>query len=128
MFLDKLTEIVSYSFQRRDDRVITDIIDGCLFKQVRAKDSPGELWISFLLHYDSIIVAKSSRPSLDPIQLQVIELPPKIRCSYGNMVLAGLYVGPSKSFDINVLTNFLAEEVKAWNRNPMDLTFKVCDA
>lgn len=94
-------------------------------RQVRAEDSSGDLWISFLLHYDSIVVAKSSRPSLDPIQLQIVELPPKIRCCYNNLVLAGLYVGPSAAFDIKVLTDFLADEVKAWNQNPPVVTLQV---
>lgn len=123
--LDKLSQLVSYSFQRRDDGVMTDVIDGSLFKQMRAEDSRGDLWISFLLHYDSIVIAKSSRPSLDPIQLQVIELPPKLRCCYSSMVLAGLYVGPKKKFDINVLTSFLADQVRAWNLNPPAVTYQV---
>lgn len=116
---------MSYSQQRRDSRAITDIIDGSLFKQVRAEDAPGDLWISFLLHYDSITLAKSSRPSLDPIQLQIIELPPKLRCCYSNMVLAGLHIGPADSFDIRVLTDFLVDEIDAWNRNPPIEKFEV---
>lgn len=94
-------------------------------RQVRADDDSGDLWLSFLLHYDGTSVAKSSRLSLEPIQLQIIELPPKVRCSYENMVLAGLFVGSSQPFDIRALTDHLADEIEAWNRNPSVVTYRV---
>lgn len=118
---------MSYSRQRRDDRVITDIIDGSLFKQIRAGDRPCDLWLSLLLHYDSLTLAKSSRSSLDPIQAQIIEMPPKIRSCYSNMVLPGLYIGPAEAFDIRVLTQFLADEIVAWNQNPSMVAYEVRD-
>ncbi|VDI70412.1 Hypothetical predicted protein [Mytilus galloprovincialis] len=88
---------LQHRFQRNPTGYM-DIYDGELYKSYCVNDGPlnsGDN-LSFLLNTDGAPVFKSSKVAIWPLYLAINELPFKERMKTENMLLAGLWFGPSK--------------------------------
>ena len=86
------------------DEKIRDICDGAALKPLlndnRYFSNPNHLALS--LSTDGVPLFRSSSISLWPVYLLILNLPPAIRVCAENIVLCGLYVGPTKP-DVKIL-------------------------
>ena len=65
-----------------------------------------ELTISLIMNSDGVRIIKSSPKHLWPVWLALADLPPKLRCSYNNIVLATLWCGVGKPNWDELFTDF----------------------
>ena len=71
-----------------------DIRDGSVFRSIRARNPNAILTLT--MNIDGVQMSKGSQSSIWPILLVVNELPSDIRFDIENVVLAGVWPGPSK--------------------------------
>lgn len=71
-----------------------DIRDGAFFGSIRAQNPDAILTLT--MNIDGVQMSKGSQSSIWPILLVVNELPPDVRFDIRNIVLAGVWPGPSK--------------------------------
>jgi hypothetical protein len=71
-----------------------DMRDGSFFGSIRAQNPNAILTLT--MNIDGVQMSKGSQSSIWPILLVVNELPPTIRFDIENIVLAGVWPGPSK--------------------------------
>ncbi|CAF1316255.1 unnamed protein product [Adineta ricciae] len=71
-----------------------DITDGCVYKKL--KENQSGLFITLTMNIDGVQPNKGSDKSLWPILLVINEIKRKKRFSLENLVIAGMWPGPSK--------------------------------
>ena len=85
--------------------------------------------ISLVLNSDGVRFVKSSRDQLWPVWLAIADLPPVLRCSYKNIVLAALWRGAKKP-DWEPLFNDLGQLLSRrmtleYKQMSLNVTFKI---
>lgn len=73
---------------------MSDIHDGAVVRSIRAINS--NPIVTLTMNIDGVQLSKGSQSSIWPILLVINELPPKIRFDVENLILAGVWPGPSK--------------------------------
>ena len=97
-FLEKHDNF-NYPFQREaDSDFMTDIHDGSVFRQLMVN---GGLLsrhgnVGLILSSDGVPVFKSSKGSLWPVYFMITNIPPHQRTRMDNLIVAGLWFGPTK--------------------------------
>lgn len=77
--------------------MLTDIWDGAFLQElVHKRFFSSNLDLAFFLSTDGVALFKSSSMSLWPVYLVILNLPPEVRMNASNIMLAGLWVGPTK--------------------------------
>ena len=71
-----------------------DIHDGAVFQSVRTRTSNPT--VTMTMNIDGVQLSRGSQSTLWPILFVVNELPPNVRFSIENIILAGVWPGPSK--------------------------------
>ena len=110
------------SFERNNSDLVSDICDGEMYKKQQQHS------FSLNMNCDGLPIFRSA-VSLWPIQLVLNELPPKHRKN--NIILAGLWFGPTKPSMFTFLKPFteemqnLAENGIQWNNGDRVITTKV---
>ena len=73
-----LWSLLQYSFTKHNDEFICDIQDGENFKKIKDSYFFVPEHIGLILNTDGIVVFKSSKLSLWPVLLSIVNLPPNI--------------------------------------------------
>lgn len=93
-----------------DDEILQDVWDGAVLRPLTAADrffsNPHHMALS--LSTDGVALYKSSTVSFWPVYLVVLNLPAHIRMNANNIILCGVWVGPSKPV-MSILLNPIAE-------------------
>ncbi|KAJ8301752.1 hypothetical protein KUTeg_020739 [Tegillarca granosa] len=93
------------SQSKKDDGMISDIMDGKLYQERFRKDGYfkgstsqdlGDLHISLQINTDGVSLFHSSTFSIWPIYFIINELPPHLRFTRSNRIFAGMWFGYSK--------------------------------
>lgn len=77
--------------ENRDNSQMSDLTDGQMYKDIRAKISRHDL--TLLLNVDGAPIFKSSKYLIWPIQVTIIELPSHLRCK--NVLIPAWWYGQS---------------------------------
>ncbi len=96
----------AYSFQRETNPgFMKDIHDGTVFQQLLKEDgllsSPRN--VGLILSCDGVPVFKSSKGSLWPVYFMLTSIPPNQRSRMDNMIIAGLWFGPTKPANMDII-------------------------
>ena len=108
-FHEKLSH--RYTRQKSNDLSYEDIYDGSVYKSLPTNFSENRNNITFTWNTDGVPLFKSSHVSIWPFYLMINELPYKLRIRKENMILAGLWFGPTKPC-ANLFMNSFIEELK----------------
>ncbi|XP_039439443.1 uncharacterized protein LOC120420472 isoform X2 [Culex pipiens pallens] len=102
--------IVNHRQSSNEENDIKDIVDGKIIKNVTQQTRSNATDISLSFNTDGVAVFNSNtRKSLWPIIVTINELPPDLRFSRRNTIVAGLWLSREEP-DLNVfLTPFLAQ-------------------
>ncbi len=98
MFLEKHNNF-NYPFQREaDSHFMKDIHDGKVFQELMVNGGllsrPGN--VGLILSSDGVPVFKSSKGSLWPVYFMITNIAPHQRTRMDNLIVAGLWFGPTK--------------------------------
>ena len=96
---------------RAENVNLCDVWDGAALRPLR---EPGRFFsdinhIALGLSTDGVPIYKSSKVSIWPVYLSIFNLPPSVRMNSENIILCGLWVGPSKP-----LMNLLLEPISSY--------------
>ena len=110
---------LNYRFKRKKaNGAIEGIYDGDLYRSkwdvLSNQDN-----ISLTMNTDGVPIFKSSKVSIWPLYFIINELPYKKRASINNMILAGLWFGPSKGSMLTFL--------KPYHKSLLDIANKGCE-
>ncbi|CAF0809163.1 unnamed protein product [Adineta steineri] len=81
-------------YYRKKDLLTRDIRDASVYQSIRAQHS--NLMLTLTINIDGIQPSKGSIKTIWPIILIINELSPDLRFAFHNIILAGLWPGPSK--------------------------------
>ena len=84
-----------------------------------------ELTISLIMNSDGVRIIKSSPKHLWPVWLALADLPPKLRCSYNNIVLATLWCGVGKPNWDELFTAFEQKLKQQFTVEYKNVNFKI---
>ena len=79
-----------------NEGVLADIWDGDLLQNFCTVPQNDTINLAFSLSTDGVPIFKSSTVSMWPVYLLVLNLPVKVSMNSCNIILAGLWVGPTK--------------------------------
>ena len=96
-----------------------DICCGEVHQGAEGKDDPRRL-ISLVYHIDGAPAVKSKSMNLWPIQCFVVELPPKLRYSFPNILVCGLSCTPKKP-DLKVFQDKFVNELESLQHSQVQL-------
>lgn len=105
-------EIIAYAEEMVTKNTMCDVQQGMIHKEVRARCPDDTLLLSLVLNTDGVKMFDHSTFSLWPILMYQNFLPPKIRYSPQNILVAGLWYG--RSTDVDFLSYFrpICEELR----------------
>ena len=87
-----------------------DICCGSVYQSTAGKDDPQKL-ISMVYHIDGAPAVKSKSMNLWPIQCFIVELPPKLRYCFSNILVCGLSCSPKKP-NLNIFQERFVSELE----------------
>ena len=96
LYLTDCWSLLQYSFTKHNGEFICDIQDGENFKKIKDSYFFVPEHIGLILNTDGIVVFKSSKLSLWPVLLSIVNLPPNIRMNKDYILLAGVWFGSVK--------------------------------
>lgn len=91
---------------------MSDVCDGAVVQSISAINS--NAFVTLTMNIDGVQFSKGSQSTIWPILLVINELPAKIRFDVENLILAGVWPGPSKPSrdQIRLLYNPLMDELR----------------
>ena len=98
----------------KDSNIVDDIWSGeALSKDV---DLQSNRFLALGISTDGIPIFKSTKSPLWPVYLIIHNLPPQIRFKGENIILCGLWQGPSKP-DMEILLKLVAQYIEKWREH-----------
>ena len=127
IFLEKHDNF-KYPFQREADPFfMKDIHDGSVFQQLMINggllSTPEN--VGLILSSDGVPVFKSSKGSLWPVYFMITNIPPHQRTRMDNLIVAGLWFGPTKP-NMDILLQPILKNVSSVNQKSAGIQTAVC--
>lgn len=95
---------------------VADVVDSQGYKSLNPRNPAKDvLWLNLNFHYDGTPLSVNRDVSLQPIQMQVLELPPPVRCSRGCLVLGTCYVGRNTLCNVKSLMKPIEDQIRVFN-------------
>lgn len=114
-------DIINYKYQKRE---FIDIIDSKYYKNLNR--FAGDNNITLIICTDGIQRSKHPSTTIWPILASILELPPSIRNSIKNKLIAGVWYAKQKPNSDILFRNFF-EQIEELNKNKILLTFNGTD-
>jgi hypothetical protein len=106
-------------FQTRT-RDYVDLVDGEYYAQLKS-NFLSTFTITLMVCSDGVVFSKQPIKSIWPVMLSIVELPPTLRNSAKNKIIAGVWYAAEKP-NADILLNDLISQIEDFENNPIQIT------